>query len=45
VGIPTALLASVYTANDDNAAAVAEWYNVEEAHVIAAVEFERGLAA
>jgi uncharacterized protein (DUF433 family) len=45
ISIPTAILASAYNANDQDAPAVASWYNVRTEHVIAAVEFESKLAA
>ncbi len=45
VGIATAILASAYEANHKNAELVAEWYSVHARHVIAAVDFERNLAA
>ena len=44
-GIATAILAASYEANDRNAELVADWYRVHSKHVIAAVEFERSLAA
>lgn len=45
VGIATAILASAYDANGQNAEAVADWYGVHSSHVLAAVDFERNLAA
>jgi uncharacterized protein (DUF433 family) len=45
VGIATAILASAYEANDHDAERVAEWYGVHASHVLAAVDFERSLAA
>jgi uncharacterized protein (DUF433 family) len=45
VGVATAILAAAYEANDQNAELVAEWYKVHPKHVIAAVDFERSLAA
>jgi uncharacterized protein (DUF433 family) len=45
VGIATSILASAYDANDQNAEIVAAWYGVHASHVMAAVEFERSLAA
>jgi uncharacterized protein (DUF433 family) len=45
VGIPTAVLAAAYFANDKDAGLVADWYNVHADHILAAVEFERNLVA
>ena len=45
IGITTAILAASYEANDQNAELVADWYKVHAKHVIAAVDFERSLAA
>lgn len=45
IGISTAILASAYEANARNADLVAEWYKVHVRHVLAAVDFERSLAA
>jgi uncharacterized protein (DUF433 family) len=45
VGIPTAILAAAYHANDEDLDAVAEWYNIPPRCVEAAVAFENGLAA
>jgi len=45
VGIATSILASAYQANNQDAEAVAEWYKIHASHVIAAVDFERSLAA
>ncbi len=45
VNLPTSSLATAYRANGEDAAAVARWYGVEPRHVLAAVEFQRGLAA
>jgi uncharacterized protein (DUF433 family) len=45
VGIATSILASAYHANGMNADVVAEWYRIHSSHVLAAVEFERSLAA
>jgi uncharacterized protein (DUF433 family) len=45
VGITTAVLAASYQANNQNAELVADWFRVHSKHVIAAVEFERSLAA
>jgi uncharacterized protein (DUF433 family) len=44
VGITTRVLADSYFANDQNAKAVSDWYEIEEDCVRAAVEFEAGLA-
>lgn len=44
-GIATAILAASYEANDRDAELVADWFRVHPKHVIAAVEFERSLAA
>ena len=41
IGIATAILASSYEANNQDAEMVAAWYRVHPKHVIAAVEFER----
>jgi uncharacterized protein (DUF433 family) len=45
IGIATAILAAAYEANDHNVELVADWYRVHSKHIIAAVEFERSLAA
>ena len=45
IGITTAILAAAYEANDQNAELVADWYKVHSKHVIAAVDFERSMAA
>jgi uncharacterized protein (DUF433 family) len=45
IGIATAILAASYEANDRNAELVADWFRVHPKHAIAAVDFERGLAA
>ena len=45
IGIATAVLAASYDANDQNAELVADWFRVHPKHVIAAVDFERSLAA
>jgi uncharacterized protein (DUF433 family) len=45
VCIRTTILASAYEANDRDAEHVADWYGVLPGHVVAAVEFERNLAA
>jgi uncharacterized protein (DUF433 family) len=45
VGIPTAILADAYHANERNAERVADWYNVHASHVLAAVRFEGSMAA
>jgi uncharacterized protein (DUF433 family) len=45
IGIATAILAASYEANDQNADLVADWFRVYPKHVIAAVDFERSLAA
>jgi uncharacterized protein (DUF433 family) len=45
VGIKTDVLASAYHANDRDAERVAWWYNVVPDDVLAAVAFEKGLAA
>lgn len=44
-GITTRVLAAAYRANDRDAALVARWYDVEEKHVLAAVDFEDRLIA
>ena len=44
-GIATSVLASSYAANDRNSELVADWFHIESRHVLAAVDFERGLAA
>ncbi len=44
-GIATAILASSFHANGEDAGVVADWYGVQQSHVLAAVEFERSLAA
>lgn len=43
--IPTIALADAYRANDQNAEQVADWFNVNAEHVLAAVEFENNMAA
>jgi uncharacterized protein (DUF433 family) len=43
--IPTAILADAYRANGEDAERVADWYNINAAHVLAAVEFENSRAA
>jgi uncharacterized protein (DUF433 family) len=45
IGITTAVLAASYEANDQDAELVADWYKVHSKHVIAAVDFERNMAA
>jgi uncharacterized protein (DUF433 family) len=45
VGITTRVLAASYFANGQNAKTVAKWFEIEEAHVKAAVEFEAVMAA
>jgi len=45
VSIPTAILSAAYEANNQDAELVAGWYNVHADHVLAAVEFERKMAA
>jgi uncharacterized protein (DUF433 family) len=45
VGITTAVLAACYEANDHDAELVADWFKVHSKHVVAAVDFERKLAA
>ena len=45
VCIRTTILASAYEANDRDAELVAEWYGLLPAHVLAAVDFERSIAA
>jgi uncharacterized protein (DUF433 family) len=45
IGITTAILAAAYEANDQNPELVADWYKVHSKHVIAAVDFERLMAA
>ena len=45
VGIATSILAAAYHANKNDAEVVADWYNIHSKHVIAAVDFERTLAA
>jgi uncharacterized protein (DUF433 family) len=45
IGITTAVLAASYEANDQDAELVADWYKVHSTHVIAAVDFERNMAA
>lgn len=43
--IPTATLADAYRANDQDAERVADWFNVNTEHILAAVEFESIMAA
>ena len=45
VGIATSVLATAYRSNKNNAEVVADWYKVHAKHVMAAVDFERSLAA
>lgn len=45
VGIPTTILAAAYTANEQDAAAVADWYGVAPHDIATAVGFEGSLAA
>jgi uncharacterized protein (DUF433 family) len=44
-GVPTSILAAAYHANNQNADLVSDWYNVLSDHVLAAVQFERNMAA
>jgi len=44
-GIPTSILASAFNANNRDADLVGDWYNVSPEHVLAAVAFERTMAA
>jgi len=44
-GIPTAILAAAYRANRKDADLVADWYKVTPHYVLAAVQFERNMAA
>jgi uncharacterized protein (DUF433 family) len=44
-GIPTGVLFRAFRANSEKAETVADWFGVSREDVIAAVEFERGLAA
>jgi len=43
--IPTAVLADAYQANDQDAELVADWFNVNAEHVLAAAAFESNMAA
>ncbi len=45
IGIATAVLAASYEANGRDAELVADWFRVHPTHVLAAVDFERTLAA
>ena len=45
IGIRTAILAGAYEANGRDPDVVADWYGVLPSHVMAAVEFEKSLAA
>lgn len=45
IGIPTAILAAAYQANDKDEELVGEWYNIHPKYVLAAVEFEDNMAA
>jgi uncharacterized protein (DUF433 family) len=45
LGIPTAILAAAYRANDEDEELVGEWYNVSPKDVLVAVEFESKMAA
>lgn len=44
-GVPSSVLAAAYYANSRDADLVGDWYDVRPADVLAAVEFERRLAA
>jgi len=44
-GIATSVLAASYAANHHDAELVADWFHINARHVLAAVDFERGLAA
>jgi uncharacterized protein (DUF433 family) len=44
-GVPTSILANAYHANSRDADLVSDWYNVLPDQVLAAVEFERNMAA
>ena len=39
------IFAAEYVANDQDAGIVADWYNIQKSHVMAAVDFEQRLAA
>jgi len=45
LGIATSVLSNSYYANGEDATLVAKWFGIRDEHVIAAVEFEDGLAA
>lgn len=45
LGMPTTILAAAFRANGRNAQLVADWYNVQPEHVLAAVRFEGSFAA
>jgi uncharacterized protein (DUF433 family) len=45
VGITTAVLATAYHANGGDAELVADWYDVHSSHILAAVQFEKTIAA
>ncbi len=45
IGMMTAVLYDAYKANGESADLVADWYGVLPSHVMAAVQFERNLAA
>jgi uncharacterized protein (DUF433 family) len=45
IGMTTAVLAAAYQANGHDAELVADWFRVHPKHVLAAVDFERSLAA
>jgi len=44
IGVTTAVLATAFVANSQDAELVADWYGISPAHVLAAVEFEKNLA-
>ena len=45
IGMSTKILRNSYDANGEDADFVAEWFGVENRHVVAAVNFENSLAA
>ena len=45
VGLPTVILSNAYVANGNDAEAVARWYEITTQDVLAAVEFEKHIAA
>ena len=45
IGMATAVLAAAFTANEEDAEIVADWYGISPSHVLAAVDFKARLVA